>query len=938
MLFRLTLVLTLWAQLVRSEVYPVLHPDPQLISNEVWVMPEDKQPLSPAQVTGRDDFVPLSAFRDSLRGQEYYWLKFDITNQVPDRRLEEWVLRLTISISRAEVFVLDGQSVVDTFLTGFFIPVEQRDFAPILKANLVKFDLPPGSSRTMLIRLRSDRSSVPPDPELRLESAVSFFHALQQKKQSNALFLGFCLMMLIYTLILNVYSGDRTYAHYAVYLVSIGIYVAYANGDIHDLVIPTLIPDHPEYVYLVKLSLYGALVGYMSFFRSFLDLQQLLPFWDRFFRLLSWLALPVLLLDLYLIISTDFSYLVSDRVTLPYIFAFVGTSLVFTFFLYRTRDRKGYFVVAGLIFMGLGILITAIDRLQNVDFSIRSFEIGATFELVVFSIGLAYRQAVIRREKQRAQFELEKSQLIQEQEHAEVERQRELHHLKSELYTNITHELRTPLTVIKGMSDQIRGHEREKELINRNIHSLLRLVNHVMDLSHLEAGKMELQLVQADVIHFARYLSESFDSSAESKNIDLIFQTIPDQLLMDFDSEKLQQIIYNLLSNAIKFTPEGGSIQFSISTREQEADNWLVLKVADTGRGIPRDELPHIFDRFYQSQIHYHQQYGGSGIGLALTKQLVHLMDGRIEVTSTPGKGTTFRVILPIRREAARETPDRIDLSGKATAVTPEINRAKGREELPQILIVEDNKDVITYLQTCLEGRYQITKASNGKKGLELALSSIPDLIISDVMMPEMNGYDLCQQLKSDHRSSHIPIIILTAKADREFRLDGLNRGADVYLTKPFDEQELLIRIEQLLESRKNLQQHFLRSGLLDQVQSPAEENEEALFLSRLKGTVMEQIDNTELNVQDLAAAVHLGHSQLYRKLKALTGLTPLQFLKKIRLDRASGLLSTEGLSVAEVAYAVGFSDPNYFSRAFQQYFGHPPREHSRHLRRNGLP
>lgn len=253
---------------------------------------------------------------------------------------------------------------------------------------------------------------------------------------------------------------------------------------------------------------------------------------------------------------------------------------------------------------------------------------------------------------------------------------------------------------------------------------------------------------------------------------------------------------------------------------------------------------------------------------------------------------------------------------------------AAENEDHPLVLIIEDNVDVITYIQTCLKDKFQVRTALNGRLGMEAAFREIPDIIISDVMMPEMNGYEVCQSLKQDIRTSHIPIILLTAKADKQGRLTGLKRGADAYLTKPFDKDELLTRIDQLIELRENLQKYFLRTSLLNQVKEVEPETEEASFLKTLQDTVLKNIDRSELNVNDLCKEVTLGHTQLYRKLKALTGLTPLQFIKTIRFDRATQLLSAQQMSISEIAYAVGFNDPNYFSRAFQQHFGYPPRDY----------
>jgi signal transduction histidine kinase/DNA-binding response OmpR family regulator len=915
-----------------GQVYPISSTDIRELEDHIWVMEEGESLLRLEQIQQRlDQFVPLRQIAPQLQGLKNYWLKIDLVNHMPDLTDDEWVIRFPQSITHVEAFypTAEGGEVRQEF-SGFFLPVDQRTFAPILKASLFKFILGKGKQQTIYFRARSDRSTIVPDFGMTLQGAPAFLDSVIRKKKTTLLFIGFCLMMLIYALILRVYSHDRTYGYYAIYLISLATYVAYVSGEAHDLLIPAFIAEHPKFIYLVKLSTYVGFIGYMSFIRSFLELGKQRPFWDKIFKWLSWTAIAFLLLDLVLMLTTNFSYNVSDWATLPYAFIFAIFSSVFIVVLFRMRSRMAYFVLAGLLCMGGGMVATALARIQSPDYSVAGLEIGAGLELVIFSLGLAYRQQKIRREQQQARFELEKSQLIQRQNELEIERQQELYQLKTDLYTNITHELRTPLTVIMGMLENIKDHEWEKKLIERNTRSLLHLVNQVMDLSQLDAGKLELHYQQADIIPFLRYLCESFQSNSEAKNLTLRYQAEPDHLLMDFDEAKLQQVVYNLLSNAIKFTPSGGTIHILVKTRQQEEQPYLILQITDSGPGIPTEDLEYIFDRFYQSRLHMQYQQGGSGIGLAVTRELIQLMEGSIEVRSEMGRGTTFSVSLPIRREAAVAEVSSPHAAQRPLAATTEKEQVEHSDDqdLFDVLIVEDNPDVSAYLQDCLKGKYSIGTAMNGRAGLEQALENIPDVVLCDVMMPEMNGYELCQILKQDRRTSHIPIIMLTAKAEERDRLNGLRYGADAYLTKPFNREELLIRIEKLLELRDKLRKHHLRSDLLQPRPEEEAEDPELIFLQQLRETVLAQLDNSEFGVKDLAKAVSLGHTQLYRKLKALTGLTPKHFIRDIRLRHAAQMLGRHQYTVAEVAYAVGFSDPNYFSRIFQQTYGHPPSEH----------
>ena len=401
-------------------------------------------------------------------------------------------------------------------------------------------------------------------------------------------------------------------------------------------------------------------------------------------------------------------------------------------------------------------------------------------------------------------------------EQAEARRLKELDQVKTRLYTNITHEFRTPLTVIQGMAEKVvekpdKWLHRGIAMIKRNNQKLLRLVNQMLDLSKLESGKLELQLIQADVIPFLYYLVESFQSYAEAQGVDLQLLPEVEKLEMDYDPDRLTDIVSNLLSNAIKFTPEGGHVYISILRN----NGSLVLIVKDTGSGIASDALSHIFDRFYQADDSTTRQGEGTGIGLALTHELVQLMGGNIDASSTPGSGSTFTVVLPIKKEASIHEQV---FEGAAAIKTWEVARQGEvtrladqvvKEELPHILLIEDNADVVSYLVSCLETEYRISIAHDGEEGIQKALERVPDIIISDVMMPHKDGFEVCYALKNDIRTSHIPIILLTAKADIASRLTGLRRGADAYLTKPFNEEELLIRIENLLEIRKQLQQRY---------------------------------------------------------------------------------------------------------------------------------
>ncbi len=516
---------------------------------------------------------------------------------------------------------------------------------------------------------------------------------------------------------------------------------------------------------------------------------------------------------------------------------------------------------------------------------------------------------------------------------AESKRLRELDAAKSRLFTNITHEFRTPLTLILGGVDELRNKtngalQSTLNQMERNGKQLLRLVNQMLGLARIESGHLTLNLVHDEVIIFLKYLTDSFHSMAAAKQISLSFESRLEALTMDYDPEYLQQVVGNLLSNALKFTPEGGKVTVKTMVRKKD---HLQIEVEDTGIGIAPHDLPHIFDRFFSPHIN-NVAGAGAGIGLALTKELVHLMGGRIAVQSELGKGSCFTVELPVTHQA----PERKETTFSTQEFRDAIHQEKEKEiglnpppsdtERPSVLIVEDNSDVRSYLRYCLSGDYQLEEAGDGQEGLEAARAQVPDLIISDVMMPRIDGFELCEQLKTDIRTSHIPIILLTARADTDSRLAGLKRGADAYLAKPFLKEELAIRVEKLLEVRHRLQAYY--QSLISKpaaLPEPSAEPGEAEFVKRARQLVVDHLDDNLFGVSELADQLAMSRVQVHRKITVLLGITASQFIRNIRLSRAKELLERSDLPIAEIAYQTGYADPGYFTRVFKQEFGRTP-------------
>jgi len=518
----------------------------------------------------------------------------------------------------------------------------------------------------------------------------------------------------------------------------------------------------------------------------------------------------------------------------------------------------------------------------------------------------------------------------------------QLNESKSRLYSNITHEFRTPLTVILGMAETLKtnvlekrfeGAEKSLEMIRRNGKNLLQLVNELLDLAKVESGSMELNLVQTDAVPFVKYLSESFHSLAEAKNINLTVYSEIDALEMDIDVNKMASIISNLLSNAIKFTAANGKIIVHLNKITKEDNQLFSIKVQDNGLGLAEDDIAHLFDRFYQVDNEMSSKQEGTGIGLSLSKEFVELMNGTIGVESTLGKGSTFTVQIPVTNKAVKTEDAKITVEPpiKKTGGGPktEFSFFDETSTLPLALIIEDNEDVAHYLKTCLKGKYQTVHAINGDKGIEIAYEKIPDIIISDVMMPGKDGFEVCTTLKGNERTDHIPVILLTAKVTAEDRLKGLSHGADAYLAKPFNEKELFIRLDQLLLLRKKLVDKIQKDGLSTFL-GKQEESPEIKFLQKVIQFINEDIGNAAFGAGDLADKLHLSESQIYRKLKAITDTSTAVFIRSIRLQKAKELIETTDKSISEIAYDTGFNDPSWFSRAFKEEFGFPPSDVSK--------
>ncbi|WP_127124569.1 hybrid sensor histidine kinase/response regulator transcription factor [Pseudoflavitalea rhizosphaerae] len=529
----------------------------------------------------------------------------------------------------------------------------------------------------------------------------------------------------------------------------------------------------------------------------------------------------------------------------------------------------------------------------------------------------------------------------QEQEQQEIERTRQLEQMKLKFLTNLSHDFRTPISLIMGPVDQLIDGEDKPEkqeklnMVRRNARRLLNLVNQLLDFRKLEEQELKLQLSKGEFISFLKEVTDSFRDMSERKNIQFTLKTCIDRLDAYFDRDKMERIFFNLLSNAFKFTLAGGRITVDLQKTESADDpeyTWVSISVTDTGIGIPEDKKELIFDRFFQNESSAAVLNQGSGIGLSITKEFIELHNGRIRVESEPGKGCSFIVKIPLKRayETASILP--APVPEETVEEKPQEDPAVLRENSnishePSLLLVEDNEDFRDYLKDNLRHQYKILEAVNGKDGWQKTLSNHPQLILTDISMPEMDGIELVNKLKSDKRTCHIPVILLTAMTGQEQQLKGLETGANDYITKPFNLEVLNAKIRNLLHLKDTMKNTYSKQI---SVASPEVEMEspDAKLLAEIVNYLENNLTNPQLSVENLSKHIGMSRGTLYARLLQLSGETPVEYIRSFRLNKAITLMEKRNMTISETAYEVGFTTPNYFTRSFKEKFDMLPSEY----------
>lgn len=913
MLFRTTILTLLLSLLVgkAAAAEVILAPEVQgrvEIGTYVSIFSDPSKSLGIADIL-RDNklsFIPQQHDQIMVgqRREANAWVKVEISN--PTDSAYSLVLFLGDIFTRhMDGYLVEDQNLLERYQLGLKGSFAERVLP--YRSSAIPFDLPPETTRSLYLRIenRWDPVQFP----IYLSTAKYFPRFVEKEYFFLGLFHGFLLLIVLIAAILALSTQTRLFFIYLLYACASFLF----SWSISGLDFQFWFPADGEFAYPMRmimgvttiLLLYALIGEYYRLENIKLSLTKHL---SRFFAGLLILILLLLLLQVPLGLSspnkqTSYYFIPGLIISASCLYIF------FTLFQITIRNPKWTNIVFLIGYSGITIYGVFATPIQNawipVSFDkFNLFRLSTVFEMTALTILMLHRIIQVNQESILKSEQLETAQRIEA--------------AKSTLFTNITHEFRTPLTVINGFLDKIQGHDFEKEQIQKSSDDLLQLVDQLLDLARSENGILQLKMQQADLVPFLQQESTTFQQWCQQKGISFDFSSTYEECFMDFDPIRLNEILKNLISNAIKHTSKGGKILLEAA----KEDHQVLLKVADNGKGIAQEDLPMIWNRFYQVD----DQNAGTGIGLSHAKMLVELMRGRIEVESELGKGTIFTVILPITRTAGLSTQesqgkDLLSFSADLDRYLEEII-SEQLSTRPSLLIIEDQKTVAYTIADTLAPQYNIQIAYDGEEGLARAMEELPDLIISDIMMPKLDGIQVCNALKQHTNTSHIPIIMLTAKAAQENRIEGLQAGADAYLSKPFDAQELLLLIKNLIQQREKIKE-AIQNGNYNSVADKL--GPDYNWLRTVEAFVQERMSDPEFTPPFLERLLGMSQANLYRKLTQLTGLNPSAFIRNIRLEEAKKLLLHTNKNVKEIAYAVGFSSPAYFSTNFKEKFGLSP-------------
>ena len=904
------------------------------VDNYLKVYKDSTESLSPKDIllNTSDAYIKGSELPPYAVNNKLLWGKLEL---ITKDSLKGWTLHFKDIFNGAPAWI-KGNGKVDVYAyvnqtqifhkkTGYGYNAVELDISENWVLNRIRLDdIPLNTKVNLVIRAEGSKFGYPPFFRLNLRGpSQPYYHEINQFNNSFFIFMfGVTFIILLYHILQYLYLRDVIFLSFSIWIFFCCMTMLMCTGAILDSV------QRFGFVFWMFFA-HGVYCLFWFFGRSFIQSKTKFPILDKLILGLASIMIIQTIAIIFLVLMTSIkpNFLsVGYQADINVFTNILG--LILSIYIATRKDIFArYFGIGALI--GLTLLLYgsmwSAGWIKYPGFDAHSW--GVFAQIVIFSFGIAYRrQVIIKRhneEKLKAKLSI-----------VEMERIKDLDKIKTRFFANISHEFRTPLALISGPINRAFKQRSENEvitisnkhftIIQKNTKRLQNLVDQLLDLSKIESGKVHLSLKQGGIIKFLRSIVYSFESMAERENISLN-TSFPEEFNSAFyDKDKLEKIITNILSNAFKYTSENGSVTITIDHNT----NYLNIEITDTGKGINKEQVVRIFERFYRVEG---SEKKGSGIGLALTKELIDLHNGKISVDSTKGKGTTFKVRIPVSLKhlpkaisvtVKSETENNIHENTSQLKETPKIEAKKEiAKNLPVALLVEDNIDLQYYISDVLKLNYSILLAKDGLQGERMAFEHIPDIIISDVMMPKKDGYELCHSLKTNTKTCHIPIIMLTAKAGQSNKLEGLTQGADAYLTKPFNDEELLLLMKNLIESRKNLWEHFkaLDMLLVNEIDVTSIDDK---FLQNVFKTIKDNINNELFGVEDIARAVGFSRAQLHRKLKALSDKSPNQLITEIRLNEAHRMLKLKTGSVSEIAYSVGYSNLSYFTKSFKEKFG----------------
>ncbi len=856
----------------------------------------------------KDILIPFS--------KRTFWFRIQLKNTNPQNT--HWVIRWNNPLSESLDFYLpDSQGRYEIQKKGTLISKPEFFYGSMNPHT--SFELAPQSQKTIFIRVQSQRSHY---AQIELYTYSQYISTQGTELQRNGFLHGIILLRLFYVLLLVFFVvKDVTFRYYSYFL----ILRTFAFWGINSLLGVFFTQPGSTATIINFMSYHIMPIGYVWVVQSILPYPSKL----RPVRLLLNIIIGItLILALCIIFDYQWYWLEISS----YLSIFCWLVVVGLYIAAGIHSAKIDWSYSTPFLLGISsyilIQISLVTQIQ-IPFKYTFAYIMYVIEIFVFGLFLGK----IIHNSQQAQSDTERELSYKQQ---QANYLKELDTLKTNFFTNISHEFRTPLTLIISPIQELKKKFPTLEslwLIERNAQRLLSLINQLLDISKLEAKAMAVDLQAGDLAKFTQSLVTSFQSLAESRQIQFeIFQNQTNANVY-FDPDKFEKIIFNLLSNAFKFTPNGGNISLSVYYSEVFDEVKIIVK--DNGIGMPDQQLEKIFDRFFQVDSPTPPNYEGTGIGLTLVNELVNLLQGSIHVTSQQNLGTTFSIILPLQPADKKAATILLDFQKEVPIVSPPVTDKTLVNNQPQklpsgdvLLIVENNEDLRNYIREIFENDYQIIEAGDGIEGFEKATNAIPDIIISDLMMPRMDGFELCKHLKSSIKTSHIPIILLTGKTTLDNKLQGLGLGADDYLIKPFNAAELKIRVQNLVNIRENLKQYYLQTAAPTPSALETSLSLEEVFIQKIKIILDKNLSDSAFGVEQLAAAANLSASQLLRKLKALTNLTTVEFIRVYRLEKAAILLKQKNATVSEVAYQTGFENLSYFTKVFQERYHVLPSEY----------